>query len=399
MFPVLVAAFLSLLLRVPSCSAGDPCPTKMELGNTCTCNYVRITREFTSTLPTPSLVQMEEERNMLTPNTTVSPPTRKEKDGGIMYTEVICNKARTLTELEETALTALHRKLIDKLIVSQVPSVKEHTLVNLPVRWLRNTRIRQLEIRDTLLAGDFISQGIPLDGQADTMLWLSAYRCNLFGALTYEDLGTVNTRGLNQLPHLEGVDLSFNHLTVIRATAFRVPPANLSTILLPNNSITVIESASFQYIPMLKCIDLSHNLLNSVARAMFASPARYLENINLSWNYLRVLPADFFVNMPSLKIVSLNKNFLYTMPGQPWAVVFKQLTFLDLTGNFIDCDCNLLWLLPILSPAAANATSTPAPKPLPGQDIRGSCSQNTQMPGHYAIEHRLTTLTRKDLMC
>ncbi|GIX85584.1 hypothetical protein CEXT_168761 [Caerostris extrusa] len=32
------------------CSAGDPCPTKMELGNTCTCNYVRITREFTTSL-------------------------------------------------------------------------------------------------------------------------------------------------------------------------------------------------------------------------------------------------------------------------------------------------------------------------------------------------------------
>ncbi|GIY75523.1 hypothetical protein CEXT_765421, partial [Caerostris extrusa] len=60
--------------------------------------------------------------------------------------------------------------------------------------------------------------------------------------------------------------------------------------------------------------------------------------------------------------------------------VWKQLTFLDITGNFINCDCDLLWLLPILSPAEKNATTTPAPKPLSGQDIRGSCSQNSQMP-------------------
>ncbi|CAL1298456.1 unnamed protein product [Larinioides sclopetarius] len=381
--------------------AGDPCPPKSELG-TCTCNYVRIpTLHETTLAPIPlrtSTIKPEVDRDLasLTP---AHKSTAEEGKNGSLYTEITCKGSKTITSLEEIIRFALHRKLVDKLVLSSVPALKEHSLVRLPARWLQNTRIRQFEIRDTVLSGDFLWYGTPFDGQANTMLWISAYRCSLYGSLSYEDAGTVHTKGLNQMPHMEGVDFSLNHLTIIRGSAFRTPPANLSTILLSRNSLQTIEASSFQYVIYLRCIDLSHNLLEIVTRNIFASPARYLEKIDLSWNFLKSLTQDFFVNMPSLKIVDVSKNFLYTMPDKPWAAVWKQLTFLDLSGNFIDCDCNLLWLLSILSPAAKNATTTPAPTPLPGQIIRGSCFQNSQMPGYYSAEHNLIHLTRDQLTC
>ncbi|GIX95103.1 uncharacterized protein CDAR_178531 [Caerostris darwini] len=333
-----------------------------------------------------------------TPNAFLEAPNKEETYNDSMYTEVVCKGASTLNSLEEVAQIALHRKSVDKLVVSNVPGLKEHVLVNLPNRWLKNTRITQFEIRDTYLSGNFLWAYSPFSDQSNTLLWISANRCSLYGALTYQDIGTVHTRGLEDLSRLEGIDFSFNHLKIVRSTAFRSPPSNLSTILLSRNSIEEIESSSFNYV-RLKCLDVSHNLLTSVSRSMFASPAWYLENIDLSWNFLKALPDNFFTSMPALKIVNLSKNFLYSMPKEPWEAVFKKLTFLDLTGNFINCDCSLLWLLPILSPADANATSTPAPTPLPGQEIRGSCGQNSQMPGHYSIVHNLNTLKRKHLMC
>ncbi|GIY83908.1 uncharacterized protein CDAR_224191 [Caerostris darwini] len=392
----IVTALLSFCL--PSCHAGDPCPTKEELG-ACTCHYVDISKSNSSVSITSTFHRSDKKPRP--PNTTVTTLARfiREVHQGSMFTEIMCKGARTITALEETVRFALHRKMVDKLIVSNVPAIKEHVLVNLPNKWLKNSRIRQFEIHDTLLSGDFLWQGNPFEGQEDTLMWLSAYRCSLYGALTYDDLGTVHTRGLNLLPRLEGVDFSLNQLTVIKATAFRTPPTNLSNIVLSRNSLKIIESGSFQHVTFLKNIDLSNNLLESVVRTLFAAPARFLECIDLSWNFLRVLPVNFFVNMPSLKIVNLSKNFLHSMPKEPWAVVWKQLTFLDITGNFINCDCDLLWLLPILSPAEKNATTTPAPKPLSGQDIRGSCSQNSQMPGRYFREHKLTNLKRNKLMC
>ncbi|GFT71735.1 hypothetical protein NPIL_611521 [Nephila pilipes] len=406
MFSIWVAASITIYFSI--CQGGDPCPSKAEL-DSCTCTQTRLKSDFVvqTTVPLPlhrlSTVHPEVVRESAIAEPTHFVHTKEIEtkltpDNSSLYTEVTCKGSRTITALEETVRFALHRKLVDKLVVSHVPGLREHTLVRLPAQWLKNTRVKQFEIRDTILSGDFLWHGSPFDGQADTLIWLSAFRCSLYGALSYDEAGTIHTKGLNILPNLEGVNLSLNHLTVVKATAFRTPPANLSTIILARNSLQILETGSFQHVLKLKCIDLSHNLLDNVIRGLFASPARYLESIDLSWNFLRTLPVDFFVNMPTLKVVNLSKNFLHSMPEKPWGTIWRQLTFLDLSGNFIHCDCNLLWLLQILSPSQKNDTTTPAPMSLPGQRILAQCSQN-HMPGYYSIQHDLNTLTRQQLMC
>ncbi|KFM74221.1 Tsukushin, partial [Stegodyphus mimosarum] len=325
---------------------------------------------------------------------TVETPFPEHPNNTAFYTIVDCKVSKTLGALEEAVATALNRKWVDKLIVTNVPPKNEHTLARLPKSWLKNVRVKQFEVHDSVLSGDFIWYGNPFEGQAQSLLWFTATRCYLTGALTYETAGTVNTRGLNSLPRIEGIDLTYNHLTVITATAFRYPPTNLTSVDLSHNSIQSIESSTFHYSPFLKQVNLSHNLLESIVRAIFASPARSLEHIDLSWNSLTVLPPDFFINMPALRKVNLEKNFLYSMPDKPWAAIWKTLTYLDITGNFIECDCNLLWLLPILSPPTVNVTTTP----LLGQIIRGTCSR-IMKPTLFATNYELVTLTRDRLLC
>lgn len=133
------------------------------------------------------------------------------------------------------------------------------------------------------LSGDFIWYGNPFEGQAQSLLWFAVKKCFLCGSLTFDSIGTVNTKGLNSLPRIEGVDFSQNFLTAVMASAFRYPPANLSTVVLSHNSISYVEAGSFQHIYMLKSIDLSRNLLENVARSFFAAPARRLEHMDLRY--------------------------------------------------------------------------------------------------------------------
>ncbi|XP_035232233.1 leucine-rich repeat-containing G-protein coupled receptor 5-like [Stegodyphus dumicola] len=270
--------------------------------------------------------------------TTTEIPTQfpEKLKNGSFYTVVQCKVPKILTVLEETVPSALNRKLVDKLILKEVPPSKEHTLARLPNNWLKNVRIKQFEVLNSVLSGDFIWYGNPFEEQVHSLVSFTASRCYLTGALTYDMAGTINTRGLDSLSRIEVIDFSYNHLTVVTGSAFLKPPTNLTTVILSYNSIEKIEGNAFQHSPLLKHVNLSHNLLESVSRAIFAAPARQLEHLDLSWNSLTVLPHDFFNNMPALRKVNLEKNFFYSMPKNPWAVIWTQLKYLDITGkNFI----------------------------------------------------------------
>lgn len=137
------------------------------------------------------------------------------------------------------------------------------------------------QVSNSKLYGDFIWHGNPFEGQDRSLLWIAAKRCSLSGSLTFDTIGTTNTKGLHSLPRLEVVDFSHNYLTSIMAISFRNPPANLSTVVLSHNSIQFIEGGTFQHIPQLKHVDLSHNLLESLIRSVFPAPAKRLEHIDL----------------------------------------------------------------------------------------------------------------------
>lgn len=311
------------------------------------------------------------------------------------YTEVSCN-GTSVHELEEAIGRGLERRWVDKVTISNHSPDAEGAQVRLPNRLFRNARLKQFKITDTVVAGDFINAGEPFDGQAYSLMWFSANMCFLRGQLTYSDPGTIQTMGLHKLTRLQGLDLSNNNIEYIQDSAFRYPPANLTTLNISNNELKALGTWCFQKISKLRVLDLSHNVLVSVLRTMFPSKATYLSHINLSWNHLTTLPTNFFENMPALKIINVSYNYMHSMSANPWATRWRQMDFIDITGNYLSCDCSLTWLPPLLSSSEGNGTSTASPTHRE-QIVLGSCSifQQDSYPVHYP----LANLTSSSLDC
>ncbi|CAL1273903.1 unnamed protein product [Larinioides sclopetarius] len=97
------------------------------------------------------------------------------------------------SSLEKLA-SSLYRKWVDKLFIERVPLEKEMVVARFPNLWLKDVRIKQFEVGHSKLAGDFIWKGNPFAGQNHTLIWFAAINCSLAGSLTYDTLGTANTR-------------------------------------------------------------------------------------------------------------------------------------------------------------------------------------------------------------
>ncbi|KFM64260.1 hypothetical protein X975_23764, partial [Stegodyphus mimosarum] len=117
MFPILAAV---VLFCSTSIWAGDPCPPKAELPF-CTCIRTLIEEaspEYNARFRTPPT-----ELTTKSILTTVKIPTQfpEELNNGSFYTVVECKVSKILAALEETIPSALNRKLVDKLILTEVP--------------------------------------------------------------------------------------------------------------------------------------------------------------------------------------------------------------------------------------------------------------------------------------
>lgn len=111
--------------------------------------FPNLTLGQSETLTTPVAVttldprpkrDLKQDQNALTPQAA---PTVNDS----YYTVVECKISKSLTALEEVVSSALDRKLVDTLIVANVPPRKEQTLARLPSGWLKKIRVRQFEVR------------------------------------------------------------------------------------------------------------------------------------------------------------------------------------------------------------------------------------------------------------
>ncbi|GFT45801.1 uncharacterized protein TNCV_1781401 [Trichonephila clavipes] len=314
--------FLAFTLLIIGCisvtKAGDACAMLQVSYCNCTEYHLEIineTRVF----------------NIREKSRAIAPTTNPKARDPYKQTVVNCDlKQIDITSLERIA-TSLYRKLVDKLSVRNIPFEKEQTLARLPKKWLKDVRVKQFEITDSELSGDFIWNGNPFAGQEHTLIWFSAVRCSLTGALTYDSLGSVNIKGLENLPRLEGIDLSQNHLVTVQKSAFSHIHRKLKTIVLSRNIIQEVLPGSFHGLKNLQHIDLSHNVLENITRDIFNSEPKFLRRINLSWNKLQILPANIFSNMSALKRVDVSFNYIYSLPDDPWKSVWWQLQFIDIT--------------------------------------------------------------------
>ncbi|GFX61212.1 hypothetical protein TNCV_3406871 [Trichonephila clavipes] len=92
--------------------------------------------------------------------------------------------------------------------------------------------------------------------------------------------------------------------------------------------------------------------------------------------------------MSALKRVDVSFNYLYSLLEDPWKSVWWQLQFIDITNNFIECDCNLLWLV--------NPSNVPEKLTLK-RKIQGHCSRS--LSSLFVQHFDLESLTMEKLDC
>ncbi|XP_075053962.1 trophoblast glycoprotein-like [Mixophyes fleayi] len=118
------------------------------------------------------------------------------------------------------------------------------------------------------------------------------------------------------IPHwVQNLSLTGSNITVLRASFFRRNGTNLSnltTLILTNNNIQVIESKAFLQLPSLTTLDLSYNALSSISNITFAGLSQ-----------LQVLKLNHALREPAL---------IHVLNSQ-WAESLRSLSTLELTGN------------------------------------------------------------------
>ncbi|XP_013773616.1 uncharacterized protein LOC106458638 [Limulus polyphemus] len=308
------------------------------------------------------------------------------------YTIVVCNRPECKDHLYRVDGAAGHL-VLDKVIITGITNndTDKDWNLKLPSRWLLMSRVRELEIRDTTLSDCFLCNN-PFQEQDQYLKKLVFSNCSLKGKLCNECTTTIKklvttttttttrrprqygfySRNINHFPRstspepkyeytkiangirmngltnaksLESLDLSFNAIEEINSNAFPPEVSSLKILVLSHNNISVISSAAFTTLTSLSELDLSHNKLANLSRNIFDSPDSKLEVLNLNWNRISVLQENMFSLMLALKKVNIAHNFLQYIPSATWRQELGVIQTIDLSGNFLICDCDIKWIL------------------------------------------------------
>ncbi|XP_013785603.1 leucine-rich repeat neuronal protein 3-like [Limulus polyphemus] len=283
------------------------------------------------------------------------------------FTTVICNRPGCNNSLER--VDGLRGQLLlDRVVISNVQrssKVKDKNddgKLKLPPYWLKQSRVRELEIRNTTLSNCSFCDN-PLDGQEFYLNKLVISNCFLRGKICVDcptrqervQIDNYNyiyvnvklgfeTQNLKHLKSLEKLDLSFNKFEEITNTSFPSDLINLKNLVLCHNNISLINTKSFAIFPSLTVLDLSYNQLKNISRDIFTIPDGNLEILNLSYNRISVLPKDMFLFMMKLREVVLANNFFQSLPYNTWNNALNVIETIDVAGNFIVCDCGIKWI-------------------------------------------------------
>lgn len=240
--------------------------------------------------------------------------------------ELLILSFNNITYFEEPEVFSTLKSLrILKLDNNQILDVPNTVLSNLPHQSLHYLYLNE-NLIDTVVDNAF-----PFTLSNLHTLSLSSNIISFINETSFVSLRTLHT-----------LDLSNNNLSAIPTKQL----SKLSTLVnidLSGNNFSTIDRIAFQSLFSLKSVTI--NLipnLDSIDHRAFVDNVQ-LETIILNENMnLRVLPSKLFQGNTNLKHVSLRGNSLSTFEASHFPI--ERLTFLDLSDNPLNCDCNLLWL-------------------------------------------------------
>lgn len=145
-----------------------------------------------------------------------------------------------------------------------------------------------------------------------------------------------NSLNLSYLTRLNGLDMSYNKLHVIKFHSL----ANLGSLrylLLNDNEIKILEMGCFKDLRVLTILDLSNNKITNFNIGIFTG-INNLERLNLSGNKLQVLNEGIFHNLQKLYTLSIAFNNISYVSVENTLKHLVSLRELDLIGNNWSCD-------------------------------------------------------------
>ncbi|KAL0894556.1 hypothetical protein ABMA27_013128 [Loxostege sticticalis] len=155
----------------------------------------------------------------------------------------------------------------------------------------------------------------------------------------------------SNLPRLRVIDLQGNRLQYISPRAFDNIPL-VQYLNLSNNQLTNIDNSGLRQLPSLEVLDLSFNKLIKITASSFQH-MEWLVELNLDNNLICFIGGKPFDFMPRLKVLSLRYNKLTMVSEATFAKLRNNIAILDIDGNPLTCNCDLMWLKLWLSESSA----------------------------------------------
>ncbi|XP_028164672.1 protein artichoke-like [Ostrinia furnacalis] len=155
----------------------------------------------------------------------------------------------------------------------------------------------------------------------------------------------------SNLPRLRIIDLQGNRLQFISPKAFDNIPL-VQYLNLSNNQLTNIDNSGLRQLPSLEVLDLSFNKLIKITASSFQH-MEWLVELNLDNNLICFIGGKPFDFMPRLKILSMRYNKLTMVSEATVAKLRNNIAILDIDGNPLTCNCELMWLKSWLSESSA----------------------------------------------
>ncbi|KAM9183815.1 immunoglobulin superfamily containing leucine-rich repeat protein 2 [Dugong dugon] len=174
------------------------------------------------------------------------------------------------------------------------------------------------------------------------------------------------------------LSLSANKITVLRRGAF-ANVTQVTSLWLAHNEVRTVEPGALAVLSQLKNLDLSHNLISSFPWSDLRNLSA-LQLLKMNHNRLSSLPRDALGALPDLRSLRINNNHLRTLAPGTFDEL-SALSHLQLYHNPFHCGCGLVWLQ---AWAASTRVSLPEPDSI-------ACASPPALQG--VPVHRLPTLS------
>eukprot|EP00057_Strongylocentrotus_purpuratus_P011193 XP_011665667.1 PREDICTED: toll-like receptor 3 [Strongylocentrotus purpuratus] len=126
------------------------------------------------------------------------------------------------------------------------------------------------------------------------------------------------------------------------------PLSALQNFSLEDCQISLLHPLAFEALKFLRVLNLRGNKIKQLPIDIFKHFGQ-MTNIDLNNNRLTYLDINLFLNNRMLTTLLLSENRLTRLNQSTFKLIGPSLTYVDLSRNLIDCNCELSWLLDWIS--------------------------------------------------